>query len=413
MIEPDGQVGDSFNLCNADATAFDALIAAGFDPTRVDPAHRQRATRVALLLGMLDQVESTNGQSDHAQTLIDVTVAKLRRQSREATSREDLSLCGADDDAFELLVAAKYDPSHVPGGVRPRAERQAALLGLLDVSDAQHAVDRERMVSITVARVQQTIHAQQSRMTLDTAARGRRFAWRELMSVAAVLLIGGAVLTPMANAIRDYNRRTSCQSNMMAAGVAFGTYANDYHDALPIAGPSEAGSEWWQVGNARNSNSANLFTIARTNYTTLNELSCAGNPQACRSKAEATEMDWRNLEQVSYSYQNLFANERSRWTQPHSVVVLADRSPLIPLAKSGLPIDPMSNSLNHGGRGQVMLFNDGRVEWAAGPVLANGDYIYLPRVVEETISKQPMPTKAKPLKGTESPGSPDDAFVGP
>jgi hypothetical protein len=124
-------------------------------------------------------------------------------------------------------------------------------------------------------------------------------------------------------------------------------------------------------------------------------------------------MDWGRIEEVSYSYQNLFAAERPSWSASQRTIVLIDRSPVILKAYMGRPIDPIENSPNHGGRGQAALFNDGSLEWLRSPVLENGDNIWLPRQVELAIRRLTHPRSADPLQGTESPDGTDDVFVGP
>lgn len=406
-------------LCDSDAQALDAqaldaLAACEFDVDRVAPELKDRAMRVARVLGLLEARESaaTREADDHA-ALIDVTLARVARARSQRA--EDLRLCDDDDDALELLVSAGFAPERVPSGVRARARRQMEIFGLLDGLDGAASVSgREALVARTLARVQSSIDGQQQRMVLETAAsRTRRGVLSQVISAAAMVLLVGAVVVPMASAMRQYGQRAQCQSNMIAAGLGFDAYAKDFRDLLPLASESRAGTEWWNVGDPARSNSANLFTLVRTGYSKLPNLSCAGNPSACQSLEAAGAMDWRSIDQVSYSYQNMFAVDRARWTQANPVVVIADRSPIIPLAKLGQAFDPMANSLNHVGRGQTVLFNDGSARFLKTPVLENKDNIYLPRALEEAIAKQNEPTRAKPLNGKESPSSADDSFVGP
>jgi hypothetical protein len=416
------QDGFDGSLCDADAQALDALAACGFDIEQVAPEIRERAEHVARVLGLLEKQSPAAGSgmqagrahgSEADGVLIDVTLARVARARSERPVQTHL--CDDDHDAMELLVGSGYAAERVPGGVRTRARKQMELLSLLDTLDGASSVDgRERLVSKTLARVQSTIDGQETRMLLESSpSKVRRRGLSELISVAAMLLLGGAVLVPMVSAMREYGRRAECQSNMMAAGLGFGAYAKDFREMLPLASESRAGTEWWRVGDPSRSNSANLFTLARTSYAKLSDLACAGNPEACASPESAGAMDWRSINQVSYSYQNMFAVERTRWTQPSTVVVIADRSPIIPLAMLGQAFDPMANSLNHEGRGQTVLFNDGSSRFLRTPVLEHKDNIYLPRILEEAIARQNDPNRGKPLNGKESPGSADDSFVGP
>lgn len=305
--------------------------------------------------------------------------------------------------------------------MRERAARHLSLLGLLDapVSDAG---DRGRLVEATMARVQSALQVHEVEMkapvSADDSERGSViFSFlrsRELVSVAALLLIATALLTPLAQYGREYSRRSACASNMAAAGVAFGQYALSNHDQLPMASASQPGNLFWNVGKKRDqSNSANLFFLRVQNFATVEDLACAGQmTDKCRSLGKDA-WDWPTLNEVSLSFQNMFARERPSWSSNNTVVVLADASPVIRRAVLGEPIYPFENSANHMRSGQNAMFSDGSVQWLKSPVLANNDNIWLPRPIESMIAKMNKPHEASPLEGTESPSAADDVFVGP
>lgn len=398
-------LADQATLCPSDCAALEALCDSGLDCSKVPSEHAARARRI---MALLDRVGDGVPQADR-DLLIDVTCAMIGRARRSS----EAELSPRDEDAFEALVAAGMDPQRVPAALRPRALRHAELLSHLDAPVI--AADRDALIARTLGYVERSADDRAARMTIapEPAPRGFRIRWPELISVAAMLTLTGAVLTPMVNAARGYQQRTACQANMSAAGLGFGTYAGDFRDALPMASSSPAGHPWWNVGDPERSNSANLYTMVRTRHASTDALACAGNPFAVRTNPEPAAADWRSLDQVSYSYQNMFATERPRWTQPTTVVVLADRSPVIPLAIRGLSINPLDNSLNHSGRGQTVLFNDGSSRFMRTPVLESGDNIWLPRQLERIIAALRNPTQADPLRGTETPDAADDVFLGP
>eukprot|EP01025_Chloroclados_australasicus_P052924 TRINITY_DN61896_c0_g1_i1.p4 TRINITY_DN61896_c0_g1~~TRINITY_DN61896_c0_g1_i1.p4 ORF type:complete len:101 (+),score=21.64 TRINITY_DN61896_c0_g1_i1:58-360(+) len=83
-------------------------------------------------------------------------------------------------------------------------------------------------------------------------------------------------------------------------------YAGNY-GALPQASASLAGNPWWEVGeNPAHSNSANLFTLARDRFVELAQLASPTNPQAPTSVTGEDATDWGSLDEVSYSYLNMF-----------------------------------------------------------------------------------------------------------
>lgn len=404
-------------LAPEDARALDALITAGFRAERTPDETQTRAQRLAGVLSLLDpparQSVSQPADDDADQLLIDVTLARVhaaRRAAATDTAEHQPELSPADEDALEALVAADYDPDRTPRSLRPRAQRLAATLGLLESGSYSDGADQR--IEATLERVQRDSDTRSERMTVGAGAR-TGFSFNDLISVAAIIVIGFSVLWPAMAAVREQSRRAACQSNFITAGAAFGQYSADNRDSLPLATPSRPGNPWWFVGRPEHSNSANLFVLTRTGYADLDRFACDGNPHSRVEPASPDQADWRDIREVSYSYQNMFAHERPTWTGSARVVLVSDRSPVVLRAIRGEWINPYENSPNHGGRGQNVLFNDGSVKWLTTPVLETGDNIWLPRFIEDAIARLTNPDRAKPLQGTESPASADDSFVGP
>jgi hypothetical protein len=429
----DNSTNEQPRLTDADMLALDALIDAGLDLSRVDPSLRDRASHVARVLGLLDVSASAYSPDE---LLVDVTIARVvqLRRAESLMLAQAPALSDNDQDAVEELVAAGFDVQGVSGVMRPRAQRAADLLALLHAPSsalAEIAAAREQLVQRTLGSVQTSIDIRQSRMAIDPpSGDGWRITrWRDVASVAALLLIGTAVIGPMVSGMRAMGQRMSCQAGLGSVASAFGLYAGDSRDSLPMASASLPGTPWWNVGKAQESNSANLYTLSRTGYAKLVQLACPSNAPsiACASKSDArASMDWSCIDEVSYSFQNLFTPpaQRPGWgTTQVRIAVLIDRSPVVPQARNGFRINPLSNSPNHAYRGQNALFNDGSATWLRSPVLAQssgsgsstaGDNVWLPRQLEDLIARRSQPMgDADPLKGTESPESRDDTFVGP
>jgi hypothetical protein len=60
-------------------------------------------------------------------------------------------------------------------------------------------------------------------------------------------------------------------------------------------------------------------------------------------------------------------------------VILGDLNPVVDAALAGRFAEPLSVSLNHGGRGQNVLWSDGSDLWLPQPVVSRDDNIWLPR----------------------------------
>ena len=400
-------LGHSHDLCVQDAQAMEALVDAGFDCSKVHADLHARAERCAMMLGLLD----CGPMPVCDQSLIDATLVRVAWARR---SEDVHDLAPRDEDALEALVAAGFDPTKCPASVRVRASTHAVLLSKLNVSVS--ATERDVLVARTLASVQSNIDSGQKRFAMTPVeGRGRiNFRWSDLISVAALLLIASAVIAPMVGAVRGMSQQAGCQAGLANAFRGFSSYANDYKESLPLASESRAGSRWWNIGRPEQSNSANLFTLTKVKYALAGDLACPGNATAHRGQPAADAVDWSNSDAISYSYRNMFTPDRVNMSRADApFVVVADRSPVIVRAMRNEWINPLANSDNHSGRGQNVMFSDGIIRWMPTPVLADGDNIWLPRTLEEIVSKLQNPTRAEPLVGNEVPTGKSDVFLSP
>ncbi len=382
-------------LAPSDALALDALIDGSLDPHNV-PAHLQeRAGAIASLLARLDVDRDRANDA----TLVNVTLARIARVPMPQA---------LDTEALDALADAGWDASLVPAPLSGRAAEVARTLAVLEDSSApsRSAAERAALVEATLARVQQTIEREENRWGVDRADRFRFGSFRlaDLVSVAAVLVLGLFVLWPTAARWRDQARLQACASNMANSAVGFSLYAQDHNGALPMATAGFAsGSPWWNVGAPGESHSANLFSLVSEGYAPLHDLTCPGNTDAVIHLNTKQFTDWRNPREVSYSYQ--LPTPALKWDGPVRLIVLTDKSPVIDRARRGELVDPLARSVNHRGAGQWALINDGSAAFLTTPVLPNGDNIWLPR--SRQASSHPL------LRGSEVPEGEDDAFVAP
>ncbi len=419
-----------------------ATLLSHLDLSHRDPSHLDAGTQHQASLHVAPETQSTSSAANLSATdiddaLIDVTLARVAqaRRNQARLSQPEFQpapylvptvlseqLSPDDEDALEQYITSGFSVATVSSAHRPRAARIEALLNNLSAS-APHgpstldATSREALVQRTIGTVQDAITRQERRMVVDPVPvlAGRKFRMGDLISVAALILIGTAVIGPMVGSVRAYGQRMACNAGFGDLATAFGQYTADFRDTLPMATASIAGRPWWNVGTPEESNSANLYTLSRTQYAPAERLACPSNSRARLCSKRAGEQDWKCIDEVSYSYQNLFAKERPKWHEGRArVAILIDRSPVILLSARKAQIDPLSNSPNHNSTGQNALFNDGTVQWLRTPVLQTGDNVWLPKVIERAIADRVCRGRqADPLRGTESPECGEDTFVGP
>lgn len=414
------------SLCSEDADRLDALVEAGFVPEQVLTAPDPRLQRLIGLLSKLDgEIPSglADAQSDPSESgrslLVDVTMARVLRQrdrdlaGRIEPARRHDALNAHDAAAIDCLIEAGWDDSGPNLTVdAARAERAAALLRLLEPThDPIASEQRDSLIEATLARVQSGVDESRKRWRLDPVREtsGRSigsFRLTDLGAVAAMLLIGTAILWPILGATRSGAMIDACAMNMQQAGVGFGLFAADHRGEMPRVQENPARGVWWNVGDAKASHSANLYTLARQHYVFLGTLSCPGNPLAPTAfHGEHPGHDWRSLDEVSYSLQ-LYHTRRPLLNDGRVGVLMADKSPIVARAKRGERFDSHARSRNHTGRGQNVLLNDGSVLFLADPYLPGSrDNLWLPRHAEH--QRRPV------LTGTERPETRTDSFVGP
>ena len=388
-------------LSPLDQQALDALVEAGFDPGLTPEPVRERCQKLAAIFGVLES--PAPGRS-----LVDRTMEHVRAV-RGLT--ED-TLCPADAAALDALIAAEYDLARVGEPLRERAGRLSTLGATL--TGATQAARSADLVGRTFGLVM--LAADRPVAKVEPVVLMPRARWRDLVGAAAMLLVGASVVIPVMSASRQQQLRGGCAANLGSIASAMSSYASTYRDSLPVATASMGGGKWWDVGGApEHSNSANLFTLARTGFAKVKDLACPGNACACENVPSPQAMDWRSIEHVSYSYQIMFGEKRTGWLDPSRTAVLADRSPVILRALAGEQAIPTENSPNHARRGQSVLFCDGSVVWQNTPELVRGDHtdnIWLPWQVEE-ILRQIGAGQPVTLEGMEVPGSGEDAFLAP
>ncbi len=318
-------------------------------------------------------------------------------------------LSPADGQALDRALDALA--GRAGGATGPAAEagdeRVAQMLKLLNewpVEDPPADLTQRTLTRITD-------HEQRQRLAMNIQALSApavAFRWRELMTVAAVVLIGLSLLWPMLAQTRDEARRIACQARLGSAGMAIGDYANDNQGQMP----HQPQTAWTSVGlpaepdRPQTSNSANLYLLVRQGYIDPSTLACPANPYT--PKGMTPEMtDWPTPQAVPYSYQNQMVKVPPRLDSIPTVVILADRNPLFAPDPNNPHVVVFQRNVQftapsylHNRRGQNTLMANGAVLWRRDPVMPNNDNIWLANGITN-------------YQGNESPAGPEDSFLVP
>ena len=403
MSELDHPNPDQPRLSEADAMALDRMIDSGFSSPG-DP----RGQRIADLLALLGT--PVPGEADR-DTRADIILVRARRA---AVSEAESQHLGAEDAQAldQWMDGGRTDALNHPDS---RIGRHEALASLISTGPASSPEQRHALIERTIRAAQDAEREQRQSLRFEehaATAGGARFRLTDLISIAAMLLIVASVGLPAFQGAARYREQAVCMSNMRAAAQAFGAYAGANADMLPMATAGFGGS-WMEVGNPNRSNSANLYTLPREQYLRLDDLACPTNPNAPRGTPAPGSMDWKSMDEISYSYR-IMSNGGLRMSvavpTTTRVVVMADRSPVTLRVARGQVVFPEANTPNHDGRGQHVLRLDGSTAWAKTPVI-EGDNIWLPHQIEEIIRQ--VRSQMGIIQGNEMPASETDGFVGP
>lgn len=426
--QPNMDDRSAFQPCDADRAALEAMVESGWDLERVPEAHKQRAAHIMAILRLAGTCP-TDDQG--AAKLVDSMMARLPGASGEPT----LSLTPDDEEALDAWQLSEHRLNRVPGSLRERAAKIEAIGALLtNVPAAKHSeTETTALLNATMARLERDRAAAPARQSLRfERAPTRRYKLGDLVSIAAMLTLGAAVIWPIIASGRTNMQQIACRGNFADVATGMGLYGNDNRGALPMASASLGGSPWWDVGVPERSNSANLYTLAHAKYAQPAALACAGNPFCNATKMTCQDKDWCSLPAVSYSFRIMFGGKNPTWDSPNpaSTVVLSDKSPVVMRAVRGDVVFPTENSPNHDGRGQNVLTLDGSTRFMTTPVTAAGDNIWLPRGIEDALAQIARslkpgqsgfveihgwvgPKRMDPIKGIETPADENDSFVGP
>lgn len=285
----------------------------------------------------------------HLGRLDEATRARLLEQiAQDASLRRE-------HEALEALFAAlrQYDVPPVPAGL---CERICARI------DAATATQR-------------ILHEQQQ----VARSAGRLISLRDLIAVAAVLVMMVGLGVPGLLQMRERARRVACSWNLGQIGRGLQAYAQTFGESLPFVG-WDPRATWRPTARPQMHvipNRRHLYPLLRRRYVASGEVFiCPGAggvpmPAALIPRRD----DFLESRNITYAGQNMAGVRPTLHDQP-GMPVVGDENPVFPdgipmldvLARRlGLRRPELLNSRAHGGSGQNILTLDGVVRWTATP----------------------------------------------
>lgn len=229
---------------------------------------------------------------------------------------------------------------------------------------------------------------------------------RELIAVAACILLLVGVAVPGVSELRGRSQRALCATNLSSIFQGASAYRQTFGDSLPFAG-SIAGASWLPGGEGGApyaSNSRHPYLLVKLNYGPKpKDFICPGgsNAEAMAADQVAGHEDFGAARNISYDSLNLAGASPNLWP-PAAIAYISDANPLFVGARFNDAVDPnCTNSPAHGGRGQSVLTLNGSVKFVRSPIYdGKRDNLW-------TIGD------LRRYRGTESTTRNDDAFLVP
>ncbi len=275
-----------------------------------------------------------------------------------------------DARLLDLLAESGFDPDvlrGLPAGEQRRGEELLSLLRHLDAyPDAACAPE---LTDAVLSRVAADERDRARTMRIDAPRRGLRIRVPDLVTIAAVLLLGVGVGWPVISAVRAQTRRDECYRNMTQVFAGLERYAGDHAGILPLtadlasavsaAATAARAPDWRTYQHA-----SSLDALAREGYAPQRCLTCPG----CAK------------ERASLAFRVPVAGRPFTLMTAVSAPLLADANPVLEVHRRGLPFERelTQSSTNHDRMGQNTLYDDGSVRWLMSPVLPSGDNIWVP-----------------------------------
>jgi hypothetical protein len=232
-------------------------------------------------------------------------------------------------------------------------------------------------------------------------------AMREIVGLAAAILIFVGIFVPGSQTARSAAQRIACADNLRMIGNGYTSYAEMYGSEWPFAGAMPARASWAATPDRTTpqvSNSRHVYVLVRGRFTPPEAFACPARPADAPLPPDAVQQfdDFPGLQNNSYSTTFVIRPSRRDEFEPNAPLA-ADMTPLLdPLHRIVSAAAASLNSDSHGkSKGQNVVRADLSARFFRTPrVGVDDDDIYRLIGVEQ-------------YTGLERPTLKSDAFLVP
>lgn len=269
-------------------------------------------------------------------------------------------------------------------------------------------------------RLQQLLKDEQAR-----TVSAKTWYWKGLakrVANAAVFMIVGGILISTYNVGMNVARQkatdNSCKWQLGQMGSGINNYRADHNGQMPVAAMAE-GAPWWKIGDRgseNNSNTRHMWRLVKEGYVEPGDFVCPGRKHGLTVEKVYLNVphienlnDFPDRRYVTYSLRIMCKKTLQDKMAGHHALI-ADLNPLFEILPNNYngPLNLKltkhlleANSINHGRRGQNILFCDGSARFVRKRVIG---------IVQDDIFTL---RDTQVYKGDELPSCETDAFLAP
>lgn len=234
--------------------------------------------------------------------------------------------------------------------------------------------------------------------------------FRDVIAIAASIMLVFVLMRPGLQRARQISQEHACASQFRSIGFGLAQYAQDQQGRMPYVERPQ-GAKWLDVGkqgDTHYSNTRNAYLLVKLGYVSVDKFLCPG-PGARPDVKFRINMDPQDLKelqdfadryQVNYSFFLVLNNQSFFTKQSENIPIGSDQNPVFAdydsQRQSILDLSVRqdllsSNSPNHTGRGQNLLYGDGHVRFSpTRHVGLSGDDIFtLENILQYDGDEQP------------------------